>query len=83
MRTRDSQAHKTMENKISRIIVTVIAIFMATIVCADQKAITDTVEEVIVNGDSTWVFANKCENTEKAIKKMEYKKPGSSTFLST
>lgn len=67
----------------SRIIFAVIAIFMVTIVYANQRAITDTGEEVILNSDGTWVFTNESKLGEEVIKtnKSDFKKPASSTFL--
>ncbi|MEJ2612413.1 MAG: hypothetical protein P8179_20710, partial [Candidatus Thiodiazotropha sp.] len=79
----NSYVRKSMENKMSRIMVAVISLFMAMMAYADQKAITDTGEEVILNSDGTWVYANNANRTEKAIgtNKKEFSKPDSSTFL--
>jgi hypothetical protein len=67
----------------SRIMVAVISLFMAMMAYAGQKAITDTGEEVILNSDGTWAYANKASGTKKTIdtNKKEFSKPDSSTFL--
>lgn len=67
----------------SRLIIFIISILLATTVYAGQKAITDTGDEVILNSDGTWKYANNSKSTEREIKtnKAKFKKPSSSSFL--
>ena len=67
----------------TRLIITLLSIFIATTGYAGQKAITDTGEEVILNSDGTWIFANNSSSTEEEIKinKTEFIRPSDSSFL--
>lgn len=50
---------------------------------AAQKAVTDTGEQVILNGDGTWIYADKAQKTDQEIEvnNAKFEKPQASTFL--
>jgi hypothetical protein len=60
-----------------------IALLLATTSYAGQKAITDTGEQVILNSDGTWGYAdNKQKHAHKIeTNKLKFEKPVDSTFL--
>ena len=50
---------------------------------ADQKAITDTGEQVILKSNGTWIYVDKTQKSDQIIEtnKIIFYKPQSSTFL--
>lgn len=66
-----------------KLLVAVILLFITAIAHADQKAITDTGQVVILKGDGTWSFVDDSTIIDKAIhtNKTRFKKPDGSTFL--
>lgn len=60
-----------------------ICLFSITIVLAQQKAITETGDEVILNEDGTWKYLNEesIEKNEIPFNPIKYKKDDTSSFL--
>lgn len=65
-------------------------IFLATLLIlfavtsyAGQRAITDTGEQVILNSDGTWLYADKAQKPDQKIEtnKVKFSRPPDSTFL--
>jgi hypothetical protein len=52
-------------------------------VCADQTAITDTGDKIILSSDGTWKYANKPQNAPRAIERntRRFEAAKDSTFL--
>ncbi len=66
-----------------RILFTTLLIFICSVVYANQKAITDTGEEVILYSDGTWEYSGSSVQSESQIKtnSKPFQKPEDSTFL--
>jgi len=65
-----------------QVLVAVLLLFAATSY-ANQEAITDTGEKVILKNDGTWVYADKASKSVQKLdtNKKKFEKPGDSTFL--
>jgi hypothetical protein len=66
-----------------RTLLLLISLFFVNLIQAQQKAVTETGEEVILFEDGTWEYQNKDQISEKEIptNSKKFKKDKESTFL--
>jgi len=64
-------------------VLVITALLLTTSSYSGQKAITDTGEQVILNSDGTWTYADAKQKQDHRIEtnKMKFEKPGDATFL--